>query len=513
MAVRYVVRKQTQSDSVTVTLTASPAPSFGRGTEKMPRRSEDEVQMTLVRIEQTASQYPEGVSRRQLQEAYEEQYGELEVTDRTFRRWLKRLVEDDRLRAEGEKRGRTYFPVEEPEAVGLADEGGEGEAQEDGEGEIPLSETGRELQRHVRQPRARRDPVAYDREFLERYEPGRTRYLPGVMREALLKLGETPDPDRPAGTYAEEMLGRLLIDLSWASSRLEGNTYSRLDTANLIRFGQEAEGKDPEEAQMILNHRSAIEFLVENAEELRFDRRTILALHAHLSENLLGDPGYEGTIRDHAVDITGTTYTPTGIPQVIEECFDLLVEKADAIPDPFEQAFFVMVHIPYLQPFTDVNKRTSRLAANLPLIRHNLKPLSFIDVPQEEYIEGTIAVYEKRRTELLRDVFRWAYERSAKQYRAVRQAMGDPDPIRLRYREAFGQLIRDVVRSGGAPQRSQLLEWADRHDIDEDDRRDFVETALSLLLNLGEGGAARYRLRPGELEEWRETCRDRLEGG
>ena len=82
------------------------------------------------------------------------------------------------------------------------------------------------------------------------------------------------------------------------------------------------------------------------------------------------------------VMIGSSVYTPIAIPQVIEERFDTLLAKAEAIPDPIEQSFFVMVHLPYLQPFIDVNKRTSRLAANIPLIRANLCPLSFVDVPE-----------------------------------------------------------------------------------------------------------------------------------
>src|SRR5437773_2412409 len=101
--------------------------------------------------------------------------------------------------------------------------------------------------------------------------------------------------------------------------------------------------------------------------------------------------------------------SPNCDPTVIQECFDLLVTKANRIKDPFEQAFFLMVRIPYLQAFDDVNKRTSRLAANIPLIQNNLCPLSFIDVPEEMYINGLLGVYELKRVELLRDIFAWSY--------------------------------------------------------------------------------------------------------
>ena len=118
--------------------------------------------------------------------------------------------------------------------------------------------------------------------------------------------------------------------------------------------------------------------------------------------------------------IGGTPYHPLEIPQLIDEFFRKILETATAIEDPFEQAFFAMVQLPYLQPFEDVNKRVSRLAANLPLIRDNLCPLSFIDVPERDYVDGILGVYEPNRTELLRDVFCWAYERSCARYSAVR---------------------------------------------------------------------------------------------
>ena len=105
-----------------------------------------------------------------------------------------------------------------------------------------------------------------------------------------------------------------------------------------------------------------------------------------------------------------------------------------------------MVQLPYLQPFDDVNKRVSRLAANIPLIRHNLSPLSFTDVPRATYTDAMLGVYELNRIELLRDVFIWAYERSAARYAAVRQSLGEPDPFRLRYRPA-SRVVGGVVRA------------------------------------------------------------------
>jgi len=116
---------------------------------------------------------------------------------------------------------------------------------------------------------------------------------------------------------------------------------------------------------MILNHKAAIEFLADNIDEIGFDPRTILSFHAILSSDLLSDPAASGRLRHLPVAIGGSCFQPLIGPQIIEECFQSLLVKAAAIRDPFEQAFFVVVHIPYLQPFDDVNKRVSRLAAKM----------------------------------------------------------------------------------------------------------------------------------------------------
>jgi Fic family protein len=127
-----------------------------------------------------------------------------------------------------------------------------------------------------------------------------------------------------------------LIDLSWNSSRLEGNTYSLLDTRRLIEFGQEAEGRDRLEAQMILNHKDAVEFLVGNAADIGFNRYTILNLHGILANTLLADQGAAGRLRHIGVGIDGSVYHPPETPQLVEECFDRLLATADAIAAGFQ---------------------------------------------------------------------------------------------------------------------------------------------------------------------------------
>ncbi|MBC7673893.1 MAG: Fic family protein [Polaromonas sp.] len=259
---------------------------------------------------------------------------------------------------------------------------------------------------------------------------------------------------------------------------------------------------------MILNHKAAIEFLVENAEDIAFNRYTVLGLHALLSENLLPDPDDEGRLRTRAITIGTSVYTPTVIPQVIEQQFDTILTTAAAIPDPLEQSFFMMVHLPYLQPFIDVNKRTSRLAANIPLIRANLCPLSFVDVPEQTYTDGTLTIYEQKDVALLRDVFVWAYERSCAQFKVLRQAMGEPDPIRLNYRTQLRALIAEIVKDHAWPSDEALQERAALHRIPDADRSAFLTAARNDLRRLRPEILARYQLRQSEFDAWLAVVRE-----
>ncbi|MFY9260123.1 MAG: Fic family protein [Gallionella sp.] len=366
---------------------------------------------------------------------------------------------------------------------------------------VPVSPAGQEILDYIRQPIQYRKPVGYDRDFLEAYRPNETRYLTLEIIAHLHNIGRATDRVQPAGTYARDMLGRLLIDLSWASSRLEGNTYTRLDTQNLIELGQEAAGKNRIEAQMILNHKAAIELLVEQAEDIGFNTFTFFNLHALLSENLLADPNESGRLRQRIVDISGTVFHPLGIPQQLDSYFRMILDKAEAIREPFEQAFFIMVHIPYLQPFVDVNKRVSRLGANISLIRHNLCPLSFIDVPERAYVEGTLGVYEMQRVELLCDVFVWAYERSCQRYIAIRATVADPDPLRLRLRETIITLVAEIVRGQQIPNEAVVRELAVSL-VTPPDLEPLVKLVMDDLANLHEGNVTRYRLRLSEYRNW-----------
>ncbi|HEY0150815.1 MAG TPA: Fic family protein [Longimicrobium sp.] len=474
----------------------------------MARAPRHLIERELAEVQALISEHPEGLAVTELVDEYTRRYPG-QIAKRTLNRRLDELVREGRIIARGATARRIYLPneAESTGSAGLDTSFARPIVAE--ENYVPLSEGGAEVRRLVRRHIMHREPVGYERGFLEGYEPGVTWYLPEDVRRQLHEMGLTPDPHRPAGTFARDIFDRLLIDLAWASSKLEGNTYTRLDTQNLIQFGLRAEGEDAENTQMILNHKTAIELLVDSAEIIGFDRRTLTTLHSALAENLLGDPGEEGRLRRRPVQITGTRYTPVAIPQVIEDTFDLLLEKAAAIPDPFEQAFFAMVQIPYLQPFSDVNKRTSRLAANIPLIRENLCPLSFVDVPERAYVEGTLGIYELQRVELLRDVFVWAYARSCAQYKIVRDSLVQPDPLRLKYRNELTAVVREIVLAMQPPREDLVRAHASQRGIPEEEVDGFTQWAISLLNAINEGSAGRYHLRPSEFAEWQAKHRNR----
>lgn len=419
------------------------------------------------------------------------------IARRTAQRLIAKLIYSGQVIAQGEGRARRYF------AEGAAWRVDTLAAKADRFPPfIPMSADSQDILGYIDQPPEARKPVGYQRDFLDAYRPNVTGYLSPSLRRQLHKMGTTSDMDGPAGTYSRAILNRLLIDLSWASSQLEGNTYSRLDTRELIEHGKVARGKAAVETQMILNHKTAIELLVENIDSAELNRYTLMNLHSALAENLLPNPADEGRVRQHAVDIGKSVYRPLSTPQQIEDALDTLLEKANQISDPFEQSFFIMVHLPYLQPFADINKRTSRLAANMPLFRANLCPLTFLDVPEQAYSRATLGVYEMTRVELLRDLYVWAYERSTQEYLAIKQNLVEPDPLRLVWRDFIKQTIRNLIAHPELDPLSSIQQSVAKQ-VPEQERPAVQALTVEELRRLHEGVLARYGLRASEYAAWK----------
>lgn len=352
---------------------------------------------------------------------------------------------------------------------------------------------------HLATPYQRRPPASYKRSFMDAYVPGKTFYLRANDRQRLLKAGTPAAGPLSAGTHAQSMLERLLVDLSWASSRMEGNTYSVLDTERLIRFGEEVPGKDRKEAVMILNHKEAIQYLIESLAEISVSRADICNIHALLADGLLIDPGMAGRLRRMPAAIGRSSYRPLDDQYEIEEEFTILVAKAQAIGDPFEQSFFLLAHIPYLQAFGDINKRTSRIVSNVPLLKSGLAPMSFVAMDDKSYMDGILGIYELNNVSLLREAYIDAYVASARNYHALRAEVESPEKAALTYREFVREAIRRSVLEWKVLRPENIIRMADDAGVPEADRNDLIEYIRREFRGLHEGNAIRYRLNPEDL--------------
>ncbi len=452
------------------------------------------AQNELDAIVEIVALFPNGASLGKIIESLK-----IPISRRNLQHRLAFLVKNHLLHAEGRARARLYkLSSKEKKET-------QSHCETHSVHAISLSTEAEDIQEKVNRPIQARTPVGYNIQFLDKYRPNITYYLSESIRQRLFEIGKTDD-EQPAGTFARKIFGRLLIDLSWNSSRLEGNTYSLLETERLFELSLIAEGKDLREARMILNHKDAIEFLIDTASDAGITRPIILNLHALLSNDLMVDLEACGRLRSIAVGLGKSVYQPLAMPQKIQEIFQQVINTARAIKNPFEQAFFLMVHLPYLQPFEDVNKRVSRLAANIPLIQNNLCPLSFVDVPKTTYVNGLLGIYELNCIELLRDVFVWAYERSCLRYSITKKELGEPDPFRMRYRNAITENVASIVRGcmDKATAIAFIREYA-RLSVPPDDQAHFIEAVERDLMSLHEGNIARHRIRQTEHEAWHKT--------
>ncbi len=299
---------------------------------------------------------------------------------------------------------------------------------------------------------------------------------------------------RPAGTYARNVLEQLLIDLSWYSSRLEGNTMSMLDTERLFRSG--ATGDDPE-SLMLLNHKRAIEFMVANVPIEGLNARLVRNVHALLMDGFLPDPRSLGAIRSTMVRITGTVYLPTQAPQLLDEMLRQILEKAVEVNNPVEAGFFLWVSLAYLQPFEDANKRVSRLAANIPLMIFNCAPLSFLDVDQDDYAQAMLAYYELRDLGPAADLFAWTYRRSCEKYALVLRQTPTGNPLRARFGPKLIEAMQAVVHH-----RHSLANTLDTLALSAEERAQFEPLLRTELAGLHEFNAGRFDLATRTVDAW-----------
>lgn len=208
-------------------------------------------------------------------------------------------------------------------------------------------------------------------------------------------------------------LERLVIELSWKSSKIEGNTYTLLDTEHLLLQQKEAPHHSKEEASMILNHKDAFYFIKEHVKEFKtLTRAHIEKVHALLTKDMHVSKG----LRNGPVGITGSTYIPLDNTHQIQEAFDSLLEVVNHLQNPYAKALITLLGIGYIQPFEDGNKRTSRLMANAILMAHGCAPLSYRDTDEEAYREATLVFYELNSIIPFKRIFIEQYEFATQYY-------------------------------------------------------------------------------------------------
>jgi Fic family protein len=196
--------------------------------------------------------------------------------------------------------------------------------------------------------------------------------------------------DLPQAIQKKE-LERLIIELSWKSSKIEGNTYTLLDTEKLILEHKEASGHDKNEALMILNHKEAFMLAYENKKEFRvLTRANLEQLHGIVVKDLSVGMG----LRQKPVGVTGSKYRPLDNIHQIKEAVEALAAAISRANTPYAKALLALIGISYVQPFEDGNKRTARIMANALLLAHDCAPLSYRSVEEKDYREATLAFYE-----------------------------------------------------------------------------------------------------------------------
>ena len=424
--------------------------------------------------------------------------------ERSVRRWLAELVEEGRVVRIGRRRGTRYQAMAAPSALAASVATGtqpRANTQASAQVQAPVfSEAAIDAMAYVRRPLFQRQPVAYDVDWLAAYEPNHTTYFLAGEVAQLEAQGTRASIGDPAGTYARRIYNRLLIDLSYHSSRLEGNTYSLPDTERLVIEGRRADGKLDLETVMIINHKEAIRHLVDQSLQRGIGYDEILTLHYLLSDALVSSE-HSGAVRDHGVRVGASTYMPLEDRARLQRQLHMVAEKAAAIANPYEQSLFLLIHIAYLQAFADVNKRTSRLCANIPLLRHNLVPLAFTAMAKDDYAAAVAAVYELKAPRLMAELYIASYRRTCAEYDASAEASGF-DAVRFRYRSQRREAVAEIVANVavGPVLAGQVRTAAER--VPPEDRDDFVADLYEDLAALSPPRVASLGITQRQLQAW-----------
>ena len=331
--------------------------------------------------------YHPGISRQELMNGLD-----LGVKDTQMKNFLSSCINDGFVRTEGKARATRYFITPKAHLLRTIDL--------DTYYAIPIANRAMQTSYNfelIREELPRVDILTADeRKFLSDREV--------AFRERM--------KDMPRTIYLKEM-ERLGIDLSWKSSEIEGNTYTLLETVNLLKDKIEAKGKKREEAIMLLNHKEALKAIVERPEWFRtISLSRMEDVHSVLIEGL----GVERNLRHIRVGISGTNYRPLDVEAQIREAVEDMCALVNGKTDPYEKALLTLLLIAYIQPFTDGNKRTSRLMSNALLIANGTCPLSFRTVAADDYRAALLLFYEQNNISAFKRMFLEQVEFALREY-------------------------------------------------------------------------------------------------
>ncbi len=216
-----------------------------------------------------------------------------------------------------------------------------------------------------------------------------------------------------SATLHQKELERFIIELSWKSSKIEGNTYTLLDTEKLLLYGDEAKGRTKDEATMIVNHKTAFSYIYENRNSFKtLSHANLEHIHSLLTTGL----PIARNLRSSAVGVVGSRYQPLDNTYQLKEALVALTEAVDRMPHGYAKALVTLIGLSYVQAFEDGNKRTARLSGNALLLAYGLSPLSYRSVSEEEYREATLVFYELNSLKPFKKLFIEQYQFAAEKY-------------------------------------------------------------------------------------------------
>lgn len=449
----------------------------------------------LINIEKVIAQNPNGLTIQEISNLLK-----ANLHSRTMLRRLESLLEKQKIIRKRERSAIKYYPnygskaKVKPESASQSSDIFSAESLES----IKFLNTHELL----------RTPSTYNRKFLESYIPNETTYVPRKTRERLLRQGLKFRPVECAEAYTVLFGGEVVVEFSYNSSRLEGNSYTRSETKKLIVDNITVVGKDNMDAIMILNHKEAFMSIHSEGEWLEPNSLTIRSIHSLLAQDLLSDPKAIGNLRQIGVRIGRSAYEPLNDPHILKEMFDTLISKAERIRDPFELSFFLLVHLSYLQAFEDVNKRTSRVSCNIPLFKHHLCPLSFVNVPTQAYASALILVYEKNELRPMLELYEWAYNQSCKEYTRTIETQYAINTYYVKYRTKRNSLIDYIIIKNISPfdkeLKSKIRKYCTDEKIPESDK--FVTMVIdSLKLIIEQGYIPGLQVSNIQIQSWMDS--------